>query len=179
CNRRCGVPERALATRPGFLKRHLPLRGFLRLLLVWAINSVALLLLARVVPGVSMPQGGGVPAGTAPALAFLDALSNLPTGTALAIAFLNAVIWPLLVRFALPLGVVSVGLLPLLLNGVFVYVSSRVEGDINVANVGSGILVAFGITVINTMVTNALGLSDVDYYYRRGMRRRAGRVRPK
>src|SRR5207253_4724156 len=89
------------------------------------------------------------------------------------------VIWPLLVRFALPLGVVSVGLLPLLLNGVFVYVSSRVEGDINVANVGSGILVAFGITVVNTLVTNALGLSDVDYYYRRGMRRRAGRVEPK
>jgi uncharacterized membrane protein YvlD (DUF360 family) len=166
-------------SRSGFLKRHPLWRGFLRLLLIWAVNSGALLLLAHVVPGVSMPPGSDVPTGTAPVLAFLNALSNIPTGTALAFAFLNAVIWPLLIRFALPLGVVTVGLGPLLLNGVFVYVASRTQGDIYIANVFSGILVAFGITVINTMVTNILGLSDVDYYYRRGMRRRAKRVRPK
>ena len=136
-----------VSSRPGFLKRHPLWRGFLRLLLIWAVNSGALLLLAHVVPGVSLPPGSDVPTGTAPALAFLNALSNLPTGTALAFAFLNAVIWPLLVRFALPLGVVTMGLAPLLLNGVFVYVASRTQGDIYIDNVFSGILVAFGITI--------------------------------
>jgi uncharacterized membrane protein YvlD (DUF360 family) len=166
-------------SRPGFLKRHPLWGGFLRLLLIWAVNSVALLLLAGIVPGASLPPGSDSPPGAPLAHALLNAVSNLPTGTALGLAFLNAVIWPLLVRFALPLGVVTVGLAPLLLNGVFVLLASRVEGDLYVDNLFSGILIGFGVTVINTLVLTILGLSDLDYYYRRGMRRRAKRVRPK
>jgi uncharacterized membrane protein YvlD (DUF360 family) len=143
------------------MKRHTRVAGVLRFIAIWLINTGALMLLAQIVPGVRLRPG------------------EIPTGTALAIAFLNAVLWPLLVRFALPLGVVTLGLAPLLLNGVIVWVASRTQGDIYVDNVFSGMLVALGITVINTFVTTVLGFNDHDYYYRRGMRRRAKRVRGK
>jgi putative membrane protein len=48
---------------------------------------------------------------------------------AAAIGLLNALVWPLFVRIALPITVLTLGLGALLLNGVFVSLGSRlVEG---------------------------------------------------
>src|SRR5438309_4371412 len=146
-------------SRPVFMKRHTRVAAFLRFIAIWLINTGALMLLSWIVPGVHPHPG------------------EIPLGMALWIALLNAVVWPLLVRFALPLGVVTLGLGPLLLNGVIVYVASRINTDMDVDTIFSGVLVALGITIINTFVTTVLGLNDYDYYYRRGMRRRARRVR--
>jgi uncharacterized membrane protein YvlD (DUF360 family) len=156
--------------RPGFWKRHTRWRGFFRLIAIWLINTFALYLLVRVMPGIH--TSGYLCDGD-------PCQGGLPLSTALAIAVLNALLWPLFVRLLLPLGVVTLGLAPLLLNGVIVYVAARWQGEFEVDTVFHAILLAFGVTVINTFVTTVLALDDVDFYYRRGMKRRAKRLRPK
>jgi uncharacterized membrane protein YvlD (DUF360 family) len=157
------------AARPRFLQRHTRVRGFLRLVAIWLINTFALALLIRIMPGVHF----------ADQLCQGDPCTGLPFSTALAIAILNALLWPLFVRLLLPLGVVTLGVAPLLLNGAIVYLAVRWQGEFVVDTPFQGLLLAFGVTVINTFVTTVLAMNDVDYYYRRGMRKRAKRHRPK
>jgi hypothetical protein len=45
-------------SRPGFLKRHTRVSGFLRLLAIWLINTVALMALRWIVPEVHTPSCG-------------------------------------------------------------------------------------------------------------------------
>jgi len=145
--------------RPGFWKRHTRWHFLFRLFVIWMINTGALALLARIVPGA---HPGPIP----------------PFTVALVIAILNALLWPLMVRLLLPLGVITLGLGPLLLNGVIVLFAADVD-EIGVDNIFTAVLVALGVTVINTVVTTIFGFDDVDFYYRRGMRKRAKRLRGK
>src|SRR5207237_2384239 len=85
---------------------------------------------------------------------------------------------PLMLRLLLPLCVITLGLGPLLLNGVIISMAAD-ESEMHIDSIFSAVLLAFGVTVINTFVTTLLALNDVDFYYRRGMRRRAKRLRPK
>lgn len=164
------VTRSSTQSRPGFMKRHRRTAGFLRLIVIWLINTFALYLLVRIMPGVH--TGGYLCDGD-------PCQGGLPLSTALAIAVMNALLWPLFVRLLLPLGVVTLGLAPLLLNGVIVYVAARWQGEFAVDTVFHAVLLAFGVTVINTLVTTVLGLDDIDFYYRRGMRKRARRIRGK
>src|SRR4030081_3715949 len=107
-------------SRPGFMKRHRRIAGFLRLILIWLINTFALYLLVRIVPGIHTtgylcdgnPCQGG-----------------LPLSTALAKAVLNALLWPLFVRLLLPLGVVTRGLVPFLLTSLSSRMLVRCHGS--------------------------------------------------
>jgi uncharacterized membrane protein YvlD (DUF360 family) len=147
-------------SRPGFWKRHTRWRGFFQLIVIWLINTAALMMMIRIIPGA---RAVGI---------------QPPLFTALTMAILNALLWPLMVRFLLPLGVLTLGLGPLLLNGVIVLWAA--DNDENVVDsIFSAILIALGVTVINTFLTTILALNDVDFYYRRGMRRRAKRLRGK
>jgi uncharacterized membrane protein YvlD (DUF360 family) len=147
--------------RPGFSKRHPRWSAFSRLILIWLVNTGALWLLSNIVPGVHPHPG------------------EVPLLMALVIAVLNALLWPLVARFALPLGVVTLGLAPLLLNGLIVYGASKINSDMDIDNVFSGVLVAFGITVINTFVMTVLALDDHEFFYRGGLLWRAKQLRPK
>ena len=74
--------------------------------LVWMVNTAALMLLAWILQGFSIESWG--------------------SGLALAavLGLLNALVWPLLIRVALPLTVITLGFGVLLLNGVFVWLAS-------------------------------------------------------
>ena len=127
-----------------------------RLLVVWAINTGALMLLAWVLPGFSIENWAG--------------------GLALAalLGLLNALVWPLLVRIALPLAVITLGLGVLVLNGVFVWLASDALSDyVSIDGLWTGIVVAIGVTLVNNVVTLFLGIDDEDLYYRQVIRRQA------
>ena len=129
-----------------------------RLLVVWAINTGALMLLAWVLPGFSIENWAG--------------------GLALAalLGLLNALVWPLVVRIALPLAVITLGLGVLVLNGVFVWLASDALSDyVSIDGLWTGIVVAIGVTLVNNVVTLFLGMDDEDLYYRQVIRRQAQR----
>ena len=103
----------------------------LRLIVVWVITAVTLFVLSDLIPEIDLPGWGSAFA------------------TAALIGLLNAVVWPLFVRLALPITVLTLGVAALLLNGVIVWMASSIVDGFGVG-VLWGIVVAFILTVVNT-----------------------------
>src|SRR5215211_9429778 len=127
----------------------------LRLFVVWVVTAVTLFVLSSLIPEIDIPGWGSAFA------------------TAALIGLLNAVVWPLFVRFALPITVLTLGVAALLLNGVIVSIASRIVDGFGVG-VLWGIVAAFVLTVVNMVVTSLLGIDD-DFYYRNVIQRAAAR----
>jgi uncharacterized membrane protein YvlD (DUF360 family) len=138
--------------------RRSPTRLVLRVLAVWLITAGALLLLSALLPGFA-----------------LDGPAAALVGAAL-IGLANALVWPLLIRFALPFTVLTLGIGALVLNGAIVLAVGAIDPGIHVDDLGSGIVVALGLTVINILITSLLALDDDDFYYRYVIRRAARRA---
>ena len=132
-------------------------RAVLRVLAVWILTGLAITLLSAILPGFQV--------GTeAEALA-----------AAALIGLVNALVWPLLIRIALPFTVLTLGLGVLVLNGAVVVLVAQIEPGIHVESLGTGIVVAIGITIANTLITALLAIDDDDFYYRNVIRRQARR----
>ncbi|MFM9123592.1 MAG: phage holin family protein, partial [Actinomycetota bacterium] len=94
---------------------------------------------------------------------------------AIAITIANAVVWPLLIRVALPITVLTLGVAGMLLNGVIVWVALNISDGVFVDSFWAALVVAFLLTITNTVVTGVLGIDDDDFYYRNVIRRQARR----
>jgi uncharacterized membrane protein YvlD (DUF360 family) len=130
----------------------------LRVLVVWLLTAATLHLLSAILSGFAIE-------GTGTALV-----------SAAMIGLINALVWPVLIRIALPFTVLTLGLGVLVLNGVVVWLVSVIDPDMHVRTLGSGIIVALGITVVNTLVTSLLAIDDDDFYYRNVIRRQGRRL---
>ena len=140
---------------PGHKRRSLRIG---RVIVIWAINTVALMLLAWILQGFS--------------------IESWSSGLALAavLGLLNALVWPVLIRVALPFTVITLGFGVLLLNGVFVWLASNILADsVQISGLWTAIVVAIGLTLINNLVTLFLGIDDDDLYYREVIKRHARR----
>ena len=131
-------------------------RAALRILIVWAISAVALHAGAAFIPGVHVAGWRAAIAGAA------------------TIGLLNALVWPLLIRVALPITVLTIGFGALLLNGATVSVAAVVVPGFSVDSIWSGIALAIWLTLVNTAATTVLAIDDDDFYYRSVVRRLAG-----
>jgi uncharacterized membrane protein YvlD (DUF360 family) len=132
--------------------------GVLRVVVVWLLTAASLHLMSAILGGFAIE-------GTGTAL-FSAALIGL----------INALVWPLLIRIALPFTVLTLGLGVLVLNGAVVWLVSVIDPDMHVNTLGAGIAVAIGITVVNTLVTSLLAIDDDDFYYRNVIRRQGRRI---
>ena len=94
---------------------------------------------------------------------------------AIAITVANAVIWPLLIRIALPITVLTLGLAGMLLNGLIVWIALNISDGVFSDSYWVALLTAVLLTVTNTVVTGVLGIDDDDFYYRNVIRRQARR----
>ena len=91
------------------------------------------------------------------------------------LGLLNAILWPLLVRFALPITVLTFGLGVLVLNGLIIIAVSAVLPGFEVSSIWSAIGLAFSLTFANVVGTTLLAIDDDDFYYRNVIRRTARR----
>jgi uncharacterized membrane protein YvlD (DUF360 family) len=137
------------------MKRFGERRALLRIVVVWVITAVALHAFARVIPGVHVSG-------------WLAALAGAAT-----IGLLNALVWPIFVRIALPITVLTLGVGALLCNGLFVYLGSQLVPGLEIDSIWSGIAVAVGLAIVNTGFTTLLAIDDDDFYYRQVIRRLA------
>jgi uncharacterized membrane protein YvlD (DUF360 family) len=129
----------------------------LRTALVWIVNAAALFLISAILPGFWVTT-------------FWSALL-----AAAVIGLINGLIWPLVIRFALPLAVLTLGLFALLLNGVVILAVSELEPGFHVDGLGEAVVVAIGLTLITTLVSSALAIDDDAMWARSVLRRRARR----
>jgi uncharacterized membrane protein YvlD (DUF360 family) len=110
---------------------------------------------------------------------WLDGLTISSRGAALGwaavVGVLNALVWPLLIRVALPVTVYTLGLGVLVLNGLVVWASAAIVPGVTVSSLGTGIVITLGLTFIMTLVTSILAIDDDPVYFRNVVRRQARR----
>src|SRR6266567_1523146 len=126
-----------------------------RLVTQWLISSFGIYLLVILLPGVTVNG-------------WISVLE-----TAAVIGLLNALLWPLLMQFALPVTVATLGLASLVLNGIVVYLVSQVLPGFSVSDFWSAVGFAFGLTVLNTIFHQLLVINDDETYYRNVIKRQA------
>ena len=133
-----GRRARAAAGRAGgaAVKRTLPV---LRVLIVWVATALTLLLLSVLLSGFHVEDFGVALVASA------------------LIGLINAFVWPFVIRVALPLTVLTLGLGVIVLNGVVVLLVAELEPGLKVDNLGTGIVVALALTIVNTALTTAAG----------------------
>lgn len=131
-------------------------RLLLRLAVSWIINTLAILVLAWLVPGFSL---GGVESAVI---------------LAAAIAILQATLRPVLVWVALPLIVLTGGLLSLVISAVFVLLAAYVSEGVTLTNFWAALVVVLGLGLVNAVAGVVLPFDD-DRSYFSGLTRRTGR----
>ena len=91
------------------------------------------------------------------------------------IALLNALLWPLLSYLILPFAVLTLGLASLALNGALILLASSLVDGFSVDGLGTGVLMALGLTAINGILGSLLNIDDDSAWYRNVLRRQMRR----
>ena len=133
-------------------------RPVMRIIVVWVFTAGTLLALGALLSDVEVKDVGA---------AF---------GSAALIGLLNALLWPTVIRLALPITVLTVGLFAIVLNGVMVLLVSAIAPGLDIHGLFAGVVVALAITVVNTAVTSLLAIDDDALWVRNVVRRQARKV---
>src|SRR5262249_53814317 len=128
-----------------------------RAIVIWAVEAISLLLLARLLPGVALSGW------------------RAAVGAAFVLGVLNAVLRPLGLFGALNLGIVAFTLIALALNVAVTLLAARLVPGFTVEGWGNALAVAVGLALLNGLFTGLLSLNDEDSLYRNVTRRLARR----
>ena len=124
------------------------IQTYFRALISIAVSAGTLYLAAAILPGLYIED---------PLRAFVAAI---------AISVANALLWPLVIRFALPVAVLTLGLAGFVINAALIWVVVNLIDGMDVTAYWVALVVAFMITLTNTIVMSLLGIDDDDFYYR-------------
>jgi uncharacterized membrane protein YvlD (DUF360 family) len=125
-----------------------PARLLGRLVLVLILDALTLLGLSEILSGFTLDG-------------FVAAF-----GLAVILGLANALVWPLLLRIALPFTVATLGLGALILNGALLLLSAAILDDVQVNDLFSAVVVIVGLTLITTIVGGLFALDRGDLWYR-------------
>jgi uncharacterized membrane protein YvlD (DUF360 family) len=129
-----------------------------RIIVIWAIDALALWLLAPIVPGLQLTS-------------WIWAIWAIA-----AIGLLNALVRPFLLVVMMPFTVLSLGLLSVVLNAFIVLLADLVLPGLNVADLVAALWTVIGISLVNTVVTGLLSVNDDESFYRNVIMRFARRT---
>ncbi len=135
-------------------------RPVLRILVVWLLSSGSILALGAILDGVNVKSFGAAVAAAA------------------VIGLVNALVWPVVLWFALPLTVMTLGLGVVLLNGAIVLLAAAIEPGFEVTSLGAGIVVAVTVTAVNTAASAVFAIDDDGFWYRHVVARYGKRAAP-
>jgi len=96
-----------------------------KLLLKWALNSLALFLVMKLIPGIQ-----------------IDRFQDLLLAT-LVIGLLNVFLRPIIILLTLPVTVMTLGLFTLVINGLMFYLAAHLVPGLHVAGFGTAFVAAF------------------------------------
>lgn len=136
-------PETPLAKRP-----------LVRILIIWAIQTAALLIMAWLMDSVHV--------GTIATALAVTAVIGL----------LNALLWPILSYLLVPFAVLTLGFGALLLNGLLVWLAARFVPEFGLAGYWAAFWLALGMAAINIVLSSLLTIDDDNSWYRNQVNRR-------
>ena len=129
-----------------------------RILVIWAIQTAALIIMAFLLNGVT-----------------IDSLGTAIWAAAI-IGLLNALLWPLLSFVLVPFAVLTLGIGALLLNGLFVLLASLFVDGFSVDGFWTAFWLALGMSAINIILSTLLTIDDDNSWHRNQVRRRMKRI---
>ena len=94
------------------------------------------------------------------------------------LAALNAVAWPFVVRIALPVVLLTLGLFTFVLNALFIWLAADLVSGIEVSSFWTALGVAFWISVVNLAVGEVLNIDDDHVWRQRVVHRLVRRREP-
>jgi len=124
------------------------LRRIRHIVVVWIIETFALILLDIWLPGLSIQSG-----------------ETAVLAIAL-IGLLNAVLRPIILYLTITITVLTIGLFSFLINVVIVLITIKLIPGFVINNGQTAILVVLGVTLINLLVSEILALDENDSYHR-------------
>jgi uncharacterized membrane protein YvlD (DUF360 family) len=133
-------------------RRLLLVKLTIRGLVTWGIEAVALAVLVRLLPGVFVA----------------DWKSGLLV--VLVIGALNALVRPAIMMLSVNLGLARFLLTAFVLNGLIVLVAAAIVPGFAVDGFWTAFLLAFGLAILNTLISGLLGINDDDSFYRNVVR---------
>ncbi len=110
-------------------------RSLMRLLLVWLVNTAALIAVAYLMPSVTISSFGAA------------------LVAALALGLVNAVIRPVLVLLTLPVTVLTLGLFILVINGLLFWAVGTFVAGFHVAGFWSGVIGALVFSIVSWLLS--------------------------
>jgi uncharacterized membrane protein YvlD (DUF360 family) len=131
-------------------------RTIARILVTWAAVTLALDLLSAHVDGFELPSWWQAPV------------------MALLLGLLTAVLWPLILRVAIPVALFTFGLGSFLLLGALVLALSFAVPGVVVANLRIAVLVAVVMAGVSGLVSSVLAIDEDELFFRRARRRARG-----
>ncbi len=137
---------------------------FIRLLIVWFVDTISLIVTAWLLPGVNLTSVESMP------------VFVVATAAAFVLGIVNFVIRPLLLLIALPLGWMVVFLLGFLINGVVLWITAALMPGLEVTSFWYAFLGGLILSVINTILTTLMALDDTESFYENLVQRRATRL---
>ncbi|HVV12893.1 phage holin family protein [Amycolatopsis sp.] len=129
-----------------------------RVVLVWLTVALSLHGLDLWLDGFSMPQWWQ------------------PIVCALLLGLLTGVVWPLVLRVALPLALFTLGIGSFLLLGAGALAALAAVPGVQVDGLRTGVLVVVGISAVNAVVSSVLAIDEDEIFFRRAAR--SSRRRP-
>ncbi|MFK8023339.1 MAG: phage holin family protein, partial [Ilumatobacter sp.] len=123
------------------------------MLVVGVVQALMLVLLAQQLDGLSIDS-------------FSSALAMVA-----GLAVLNALVWPFVIRVALPLVLITVGLFTFVLNAGFTLAAAAIVDGITIDSFGTALLVCLAITIVNLSIGGLLNI-DGDHIWRAKVARR-------
>jgi len=124
-----------------------------RFLLVWLIETVALLIVAELLPEVRL-----VPS------TFPEVLLSA-TIAALALAILNGLLRPVIVALALPVSVVTLGLASLFISGFVFLLTTWLTGVLEVTDFWWAIVAVLLLSIVNALLMSLVGVEDAEGFW--------------
>ncbi|MCW0212788.1 MAG: phage holin family protein [Pseudonocardia sp.] len=125
-----------------------------RIVLVWLLTTLALHLLDEVLAGFTMDGWWQ------------------PTVCALLLGVLTAVVWPLVLRVALPFALFTLGIGSFLLLAAGVLAVFALVPGVHLGSFPTAVTVVVAMTVVGAVVTSLLSIDEDEIFYRRAARRR-------
>ena len=110
-----------------------------RLVLTWALNSFALFIVMKLIPGIQ-----------------IDRFQNLLLAT-LVIGLLNVFLKPIIVLLTLPVTVLTLGLFTFVINGVIFYLAAHLVPGFHVTGFGSAFLAALLFSLFSFVLNMLFG----------------------
>jgi uncharacterized membrane protein YvlD (DUF360 family) len=141
-------------------KRRTPLakRPVVRILIIWAIQTVALIIMALLMDSV-----------------YIEDFRAAVVGAAV-IGLLNALLWPILSYIIVPFAVLTLGLAALLMNGLIVWIASLIVPGFELVNFWSAFWLALGMAAVNIILSTLLTIDDDNSWSRNQVKRRMKRL---